>query len=631
MCTDEGRDHGQTHETGVSRRQFLAASGVMAAGALVPAQALTPVTAAQGINGTLPFSMAMHIHSSFSEGWASMSAHLDQATKHGVQVVWWTDHDFRMSALNFKQVVHFTSLTQETGQGGRWEWTRRTSGPLTTSSNGQIVQSPASPNDTVAGGSLSLSASSTSSSLASLGFFADSHPAGWNYQTNLLGQVLTVDVMPTSVGSNSYLEFKIGTSYHPATKGRPAGPYTVSYRFGGDQPPGTRLAQGLQGIVYLAATPNQWRTVSVNPCDDIKALWPDLEARDFSSNEITLSAASTGALASGYFDYLRFERPNSSGNVPLRIQRKIKKRYTRKYPAVAQRPGLEMGQLLPHLSWFGGSLDLADYSTVNSGNHLDFMKQQVQKVHAAGGVVSYNHPYGYTSIGLLPQATQDAHRAQFASTLINNRAIGCDVIEIGYRSRAGMDLAHHVGLWDILSRNAVFLTGNGVTDDHAATNWLTLNNNWVTSVWAPNKSRDALLDALRSGRAWASSLSGFKGQLDLLADSVIPMGSVSVSGVSQRQVSVVATGIPSGGSVRVVRGTVDYVGSADPTPSTQVVASYTTAQLAGGAVNLAVNTAVSRFVRTEVRDSSGVTVAVSNPIWLLREQPPNGIPLPRRA
>ena len=45
-------------------------------------------------------------------------------------------------------------------------------------------------------------------------------------------------------------------------------------------------------------------------------------------------------------------------------------------------------------------------------------------------------------------------------------------IEVGYKSRAGMDLAHHVGLWDILSRNAIFLTGNGVTDDHSGTNWL---------------------------------------------------------------------------------------------------------------------------------------------------------------
>jgi len=371
--------------------------------------------------------------------------------------------------------------------------------------------------------------------------------------------------------------------------------------------------------------------VSVNPCDDIAALWPDIDEHDFSSNELTLSASSTGAQASGYFDYLRFSRPNTSGNIPLRIQRGMRERYAAKYPKVVQQPALEMGQFLPHLNWFGGSLTLADYSSVTTGNHLDFMKQQVQTAHAAGGVVSYNHPYGYTSIGLLPQATQDANREQLASTLLGNKAIGCDLIEVGYRSRAGMDLAHHVSLWDVLSRNALFLTGNGVTDDHSGTNWLNLTNNWVTSVWAPKRSRPALLHALRSGRAWLSSLSGFKGQLDLLVDNAVPMGSASVSGVTQRNVLIVATGMPAGSTLRVVRGTVDYAGTGDPTPSTQVVATFTATQLSGGSATLSINTSTSRFVRTEVVNNSGVVVAVSNPVWLLREQPPGGIPAPRQA
>jgi hypothetical protein len=603
-------------------------------GAGAAASAVIPVVvpseqAFAALDAARPFSMAMHIHSSFSEGAASMSQHLDQATKNGVKVVWWTDHDFRMSATRFKNVVHFTSLTQETGQGGRWEWTRRSTGSLTADSVGQIVQSPASPNDTVAGGSLRINAKSTSTARATLGFFADSHPAGWNYQTNLFGQVFTIDILPTSISSDAYLELVIGTSYHPATNGRPAGQYTVSYRVGGDHPPGTRVAQGVQGVVYVAATANEWNTIEVNPCDDIAALWPDLDARDFASNAITVQAGSTGDTATGYFDYLRFRRPKSTGNVPLHIQNRIKKNYTTKYPSVAQRPGLEMGELLPHLSWFGDSLALADYSSVNSTNHLDFMKQRVQQAHAAGGLVSYNHPYGYTSVALLSQTQQDANRASVASTLLSNRAIGVDIIEVGYRSRAGMDLAHHVGLWDILSRNALFLTGNGATDDHAGTNWLNQNNNWVTSVWAPNKSLGALLGALKSGRAWTASLSGFRGHLDVIADGAAPMGSASVSSVNQRQVTVVATGVPSGGTVRVIRGTVDYAGTADPTPSTQVAATYTADQLAGGSVDLTINTSVSRFVRTEVRDANGTTVAVSNPVWLLREVPPNGIPTAR--
>ena len=141
----------------------------------------------------------------------------------------------------------------------------------------------------------------------------------------------------------------------------------------------------------------------------------------------------------------------------------------------------------------------------------------------------------------------------------------------------------------------------------------------------------SLLNALRAGRAWTASLSGFKGQLDVVADGVVPMGSVSVSGVNQRQVNLLATGMPANSTLRVIRGTVDYAGTADPTPSTQVVATYNASQLAGGSVNLTIDTSVSRFVRTEVRDAGGTTVAVSNPVWLLRQQPPGGIPAARTA
>jgi predicted metal-dependent phosphoesterase TrpH len=47
--------------------------------------------------------MAMHLHGSFSEGTASMDAHLKQAQRLGVDVLWWTDHDFRVAALGYRR------------------------------------------------------------------------------------------------------------------------------------------------------------------------------------------------------------------------------------------------------------------------------------------------------------------------------------------------------------------------------------------------------------------------------------------------------------------------------------------------------------------------------------------------
>lgn len=47
--------------------------------------------------------MAMHIHGSFSEGMASYGAHLRQPRRTGVNVIWWTDHDFRVAAHGYRQ------------------------------------------------------------------------------------------------------------------------------------------------------------------------------------------------------------------------------------------------------------------------------------------------------------------------------------------------------------------------------------------------------------------------------------------------------------------------------------------------------------------------------------------------
>jgi len=53
-----------------------------------------------------------------------------------------------------------------------------------------------------------------------------------------------------------------------------------------------------------------------------------------------------------------------------------------------------------------------------------------------------------------------------ASTLLANHVLGADLLEVGYILRQGVDVNHHIGLWDVLSRNAVFLTGNGVSDEY---------------------------------------------------------------------------------------------------------------------------------------------------------------------
>src|SRR5580692_12387546 len=128
MCDD--------HNQAPSRRDVMHATAALAAtgvvfrgfGAAVP----RPGTRAVAADGTSAYSMAMHVHSSFSEQSGSMDSQLFQAARNSVDVLWWTDHDQRMSGIGYRKDVHFTSLTKEQGgpgQGKPWVWMPVRSGP----------------------------------------------------------------------------------------------------------------------------------------------------------------------------------------------------------------------------------------------------------------------------------------------------------------------------------------------------------------------------------------------------------------------------------------------------------------------------------------------------------------------
>ena len=130
----------------LSRRDFV--HGTAAVGAAVailrrmPRLPLRSAARDVAADGTSAYSMAMHIHSSFSEQSGSMDGQLFQAAKNSVDVLWWTDHDYVMDGIGYRKTVHFTSLTSESGgpgERGPWIWTKAESGPLASTSGGGIV------------------------------------------------------------------------------------------------------------------------------------------------------------------------------------------------------------------------------------------------------------------------------------------------------------------------------------------------------------------------------------------------------------------------------------------------------------------------------------------------------------
>lgn len=633
----------QDHCASPARRTFLRGAGALAGTALLSGQGPAasaafrphPKPSARPVDpsGNGAYSNAMHIHSSFSERTASMQAHLTQATLNSVDVLWWTEHDWRLDGKNFWLVDHFTSLHgQPSGNRRKAEsWIRREAGPNGAGSGGGIVTRPCSPNDPVARGALWVSAQSTSAKLATCGYEANSD----QYRDNLNRQSLSIDVMMEPGWADGYLEIRIGSSYHEAPGGRGAGTYAVSYQL---VPSGKRhrTAQGRTGVVVIpvAADGATWTTVTVTPSQDIAALWPGLDHRDFALFSLGLYAGATGTeTVTGYFDYLRFNRTLDGGEL-FAQQASMMQAYAPHYPAVTQQQGLEISLGWPHLNWFGPGITVPTYNGPPYGKYMKWIKQDaIPMVHKAGGLVSWNHPFGSSwRLTLKSQAEQNRLLQQVASQLLPAGVYGCDIVEVGYPKRAGVDLAHHVALWDILSRNAVFVTGNGVSDDHWGTDWAGLIWNWYTTTWAASKKRGDLLTALSAGRVYCGSLAAPAVALDMLVDRQVPMGAVSVSSLTSRSLKLTAAGLPAGWSVALMQGDVDYAGTSGLASNAKQVGSFGPGDLnSNGKVTVTVDTSASSYLRTEVVDPNGKTQALSNPVWLLDAAPPGGIPAPRQA
>ncbi|HSH32656.1 MAG TPA: twin-arginine translocation signal domain-containing protein, partial [Actinomycetota bacterium] len=445
----------------MSRRSFLQrAAGIGAAGALGMVDLAVLQRAAWAQEVPHPVGMAMHVHSSFSEGNASMLAQAYQAQLNDVDVLWWTDHDWRMSGHGYRQVVHFSGLTESETLHGKLTWNISRSGSLA-SSNAAISSARYSAADPVGTTSLCLNATSSGTSLATIRATANAAGSRENLRSSLAGQSIVVDVFPETVGPNAFLEIRVELSDQPLSGGRSAGTYSIAYRIGGPDAPGTRRISGRDGFIGLSAPSGAWSTVTLTPGSDMALLWPDLIAGDSSMREISFSAGSQAQAPSvAYVDYLRFQR--APGDQPLVNQRQIMQALAVRYPDIQQHQGLEVSFYDHHINWFGSGFSLPNYGNLPlkpSGGGDAAAPELAGRIHQVGGLSSLNHPFGSGGGGLKSQSAQDSTRRALATKLIGNRAYGVDIIEAGYASREGIGVGGHLALWDAMSRNAIFLTG----------------------------------------------------------------------------------------------------------------------------------------------------------------------------
>jgi hypothetical protein len=604
---------------GITRRDLLQGSAAAALGLAVlgrPVVARAVPSRAASLTGLAPLVAAMHVHASYSEGRPGAPASWDlqyaAAAAAGVDVLWQTDHDFRARARGYMTALRGTFIGSTTGAPAQKAATFAT------------------------GGNIRLLVESSGAAPATQGLAMEETPTAVNnFRTGIDGQTITLGFGTSRLDAGALCEVVLTLAAHPAQGGRPAGEYSLRYRFArGASPRRFTEGGGLVGVV-LAPMPANDATVTLNPLADIGALWPGMPAIDHCSTSLgfVVTSPRRGVVADVRLRAVTVNRVRHDAAGVLDAQRQIAATYSPRYGVTGiVSEEVSLGDpAVAHCNVFGSTPEFALKTGINATNWPAYYRDMIARTHSRGGVVSWNHPFGASQGPVLTVAEQVRARRQIFAARLADRFLGADVLEVGYALRGFVPFSAHLDLWDTFSRRAIWLTGNGASDDHVGQDWRTLVNGFLTGIWAASTGQSALAQALAGGRAYTFHPQFCPGlQLDTVVDGAVPMGQASVSSRTSRSMEIAGTAVPAGCTVELVRGPVDYAGQ---DPATAVVASFPASAFGGsgtGTVRVPVSTATSCFVRPQVR-RDGILVAAGNPTWLLRSPPPAGIPAARRA
>ena len=593
-----------------------------------------------------PYSLALHMHASMSEQSGSIEWHTHKADSIGVDIIWWTEHDWRLT--NFRHMNKYTfEETVWDSVGYRW----------------------VEPDDAFGGEERFWEADSTGVSqmiTSVVDSLADQ--GSKSLRMEISGDIgaprfnVGTLLQNTSELHNKYsLAKKVKISFAVfAAELDPANAKFFAEVELSDHPEGTHFLRYVAGsldgegpdVFPLSIQPGAWTTVTLDLTQDAVARFTTgpqdaIRGEDDNFNFLRIGvAAKNGARAVVFFDdYKILPDPAMVGDAMLDRARDMGEFYESEVPSVHQLFGTEISKFKaqPHLNGYAPHIHLVDY-----GEHVyqDSLYYAIDQIHAQDGAVSLNHVFGPKFEADIPENPQQkaGRLLWIKKNQIRTRAMGIDILEVGYRKRGGMDLADHFDLWDALSGNSIFLTGNGVTDSHGRgmhnlIGWgpselgLSTINNMCTWLLTEEFSEAGFVRAMTGGRAYFGDPYRFDGTVDIHTTDGFRMGQAVVTDRAEHDVVVEMTGAPAGAQVRVKQCEMR-----DPPSETYVVANVLRdeildAEVVDGAFadSITVDVSMPSFLRVEVRDADGKELVFSNPIFFMHDVPSGGVPANRVA
>ena len=603
---------------------------------LVTAAWLRPVAAPDPV-----WSTQLHVHGSYSEGQGSIESHLFEARELGLDVLWWSDHDFRITsyrpastfafeaesepidtgeawtALGASQLAHTKSLrsTERTRPGrGRAEFTTENSRDgsrcLQLRRDGQ-----------------------GDDKFRSLGRQFVAH-RGVHHRP--LASVITVHVaaFPTDHDADGRGIVEVDLSEHPVgapSEGGEGGElvrHRLRYYLTNDET--EPVLDGATLHVPVPFVPDTWNDLELELTRDAIAGFPAFEGADNSLGVLRLGVeARRDARPTVSFDDLRIEQ-EVAGPESMAVQRALFDEVGRRYPGLLQHQGLELSYWSMHLNEFSVETVPPDYDAwlVDSGMLTEaepFLDEEafgvyaaeraVREVHARGGLVSYNHLFNFSEIG----GAESPTREEALEILTRTRLHGADLLEVGYRDRKGRTLDDYLWVWDRLAERGQFPVGIGVSDSHGgpAGRWRGTPNNLVSWIFAPTTSKADLIEGLRAGRVFFGDLELFDGRLELESARGFRMGEIVLTDRDTARVQVRVEGLAEGDAVTCVEA-----GGLE-----RALGTATASEFAGDHVLAS----VPGFARFEVRNAAGTVKLLSNPIHYVSAAPEGGLPPARAA
>ncbi len=235
--------------------------------------------------------------------------------------------------------------------------------------------------------------------------------------------------------------------------------------------------------------------------------------------------------------------------------------------------------------------------------------EAIEHVKAHGGIFCYNHPFTEWKNAKLSEEEKWELIDKLANEFAENRVFGATLMEVGfpYEKEDFYD-RHYLALWDKLSSRGIFITGDGDSDNHDATEdgWSTGNNfATFTGIYdSEEPSEKSFRDAFRRGTVWCGDPTQVY-EMNLTLDEKCAMGAIFTDDVLDLAFSA-RTCMKSGKLIRIVDGSPEYECDIED-------------GICRDSFTLQSKNDVS-FARYELRDSEGVLKGLTNPVYLVKDK-----------